>query len=196
MNNEIGMLLAVGALSGLLLLCLLRRLTAWLRWKRRTREHRAEAERCEMLVAACRVVSDYWYSMAVAGAEKVNGLEQENIELQGKLKQASGDIGLPLPRNSKIVKVMQSAIEDLEKIDDRIGKLDIDEEHREWLRYEIASLAEKIANILKMLSGGGSGSKDSEDDFGAACALKLGSGGTRDVRKKRRRRGRDDDRGR
>ena len=184
MNNEVVTLLAVGALTAALLWCWTRRLVAWLRWKR---EHKAEAERREMLGAACREVSEYWrelsepwYWLAVSGAGKVNSLEKEKIELQDKLKQATGNIRVTLPRNSCITQQIQSAIEGLDRIGERIGKLDIGEENREGLRYEIESLAEKLANILREFSGGGGTAcpDDSEDDFGAARALEPGSGGT------------------
>ena len=224
MNNEAAMLSALGALTAALIWCWMQRLLAWYRWNSSKRVREAAAERSEMLGAAYRIVSEYWYWLAVAGAKNVNSLEK-NIELQDKLKQATGDIGLTLPRNSCITQQIQSAIEGLDRIGERIGKLDIGEENREWLRYEIESLAEKLTNILKEFSGDDTaGSDDSEDDSGAAHAREPGSGGTpseqaavpdqlgtlppetprpsddnpsvgpRDVRKNRRRRGRDDDR--
>ena len=146
MNNEAAMLSALGALTAALIWCWMQRLLAWYRWNSSKRVREAAAERSEMLGAAYRIVSEYWYWLAVAGAKNVNSLEK-NIELQDKLKQATGDIGLTLPRNSCITQQIQSAIEGLDRIGERIGKLDIGEENREWLRYEIESLAEKLTTV-------------------------------------------------
>ena len=175
--NERVALLVVGALTAAFIWCWMRRLFAWHRWNSSKREREAVAERSDMLSAAIRVVNDHWKMLAVGGARTVERLENEIIELQDKLKLATRDIRHTVPRNSCLTRWIQSAIEDLEKIDERIGRLDIGEENREGLRYEIESLAEKLANILRESSGGSGGTacpNDSED----ARALEPGSGGT------------------
>ena len=179
--NERVALFMVGVLTAALTWCWMRRLFAWRRWNSSKREREAVAERSEMLRAAIRIVRDHWEMLAVGGARTVERLEKENTELQDKLKLATRDMRHKVPRNSCLTRWIQSAIEGLDKIDERIGKLDIGEENREELRYEVESLAEKLANILRESSGGSGGTAcpdDSEDDFGAARALEPGSGAT------------------
>ena len=173
MNNEcIVTLIAAGALIGALFWCWTRRLTAWLRWKR---EQQAEAER----LAACREVSEKYRELSEIRRKRAELLEKENIKLHDALRQATGDVGFTLPRDSSIATVMQSAIEVLKQIDERISMLDIGEENRERLRYELEKLMEKLTDTLEEFSGNdAAGSDDPEDDFGAARALELGSGGT------------------
>ena len=126
MNYEVVTLyIVVGALTMALLLCLSRPLTAWLRSKSSERKHKAEAERREMRDAAIRVTGEFWQCLATGGLNKVNRLEKELID---KLKLATGDKGLTLPRNSCITQQMQSAIEGLDKIGRHIANLAINEE--------------------------------------------------------------------